>query len=710
MTKQGFVEAVAARAGLSRRDAALAVDAIIEVITEALEAGDSVSFTGFGRFTCRDRAARMGTNPRTGERIHIQSTRTPLFVASRVLKDAVVAVGLPDLCGPLTTQLEDRHGPIERSDRDELEWFEPPPPPREMKRAKPPMAPPPEPPEPNGGGRGVAKNGGGDSEPAPASGGGGDPELVAANGGRAGAGGSDAPRDPPREAYGLLRAPETVAVESEFALTIGLSAKQEPGVAGGALVRPPSSVGPYTVTIEVDTEGFLLREGELWRNDLDVTYEQPYPSLDLHLQAAKQDADTRDTKIQATFSVEGQTIGLAVRYIAVVRELAAAPEAPPAASGVTMSIPSAETAPDLTIQITQWGGESGGRLHFSVKTPHPIPIPKVEESDIGSEPEEFARKLIKQMTVRDGRPGLYALLLGRGKKIARQIPKPIRDTVHAVAEHVAPRQLTCLLLSEEPYVPWELAVLDPPLDPGEPPFLATQVILGRWVLTEEPPPEATPRSNVPVEAMAVVCGEYGKVPGWKRLQEAEEEAGDLRDTYAAASVDAETSTVLKCLQGDPEADILHFAVHGQYDPAGTQDGLALVDGQMLDPDQVGAYKLSRRPFVFLNACQVGSGSKVLGDYAGMAASFLSVDAAAVIAPLWSVNDKIARAIACSFYEKTLRDGRPPAEVLMEERRAIGAPGATSGTHLAYQFFGHPLMRLAPAAGFLAGGGEGGGGD
>ena len=89
MTKQDFVDAVADRAGMSKRDAAEAVDAVLDTITDTLKRGDAVTFTGFGKFSTSDRAARMGVNPRTKERVMIQATRVPKFSAGSALKSAV---------------------------------------------------------------------------------------------------------------------------------------------------------------------------------------------------------------------------------------------------------------------------------------------------------------------------------------------------------------------------------------------------------------------------------------------------------------------------------------------------------------------------------------------------------------------------------------------------------------------------------------------
>ena len=90
MTKQEFVERVASKSGLSRRDAASAVDAMLDSITEALKSRQDVAFTGFGKFTTQNRAARQGVNPRNpSQKVNIPAATVPKFSAGSQLKQAV---------------------------------------------------------------------------------------------------------------------------------------------------------------------------------------------------------------------------------------------------------------------------------------------------------------------------------------------------------------------------------------------------------------------------------------------------------------------------------------------------------------------------------------------------------------------------------------------------------------------------------------------
>jgi DNA-binding protein HU-beta len=89
VTKQEFVDQVADRAGLSKKDAAGAVDAFLDTVEDALKRGSDVSFSGFGKFSVSQRSAREGRNPATGERIQIAASRVPRFTAGAGLKKAV---------------------------------------------------------------------------------------------------------------------------------------------------------------------------------------------------------------------------------------------------------------------------------------------------------------------------------------------------------------------------------------------------------------------------------------------------------------------------------------------------------------------------------------------------------------------------------------------------------------------------------------------
>ncbi|EOO23525.1 DNA-binding protein HU [Bacillus cereus VD133] len=91
MNKTELIKQVAIQAELTKPQASLVVDAVLESIQQALQNGDNVQLIGFGTFEVRDRAAREGRNPHTGEALTIPASKVPVFKAGKALKEAVKA-------------------------------------------------------------------------------------------------------------------------------------------------------------------------------------------------------------------------------------------------------------------------------------------------------------------------------------------------------------------------------------------------------------------------------------------------------------------------------------------------------------------------------------------------------------------------------------------------------------------------------------------
>ncbi len=89
MTKSEFVDQVADRANLSKKDAGEAVDAVLDTIEDTLKRGSEVTFSGFGKFHVAERGAREGRNPSTGQKIQIAASKVPKFTAGSGLKKSV---------------------------------------------------------------------------------------------------------------------------------------------------------------------------------------------------------------------------------------------------------------------------------------------------------------------------------------------------------------------------------------------------------------------------------------------------------------------------------------------------------------------------------------------------------------------------------------------------------------------------------------------
>ena len=89
MNKKELINVVAETAGLSKKDVTVVVDAVFDTIAEALKKGESVNISGHGKYEVRERAARKGRNPQTGEEMEIPASKVPAFKPAKSLRDAV---------------------------------------------------------------------------------------------------------------------------------------------------------------------------------------------------------------------------------------------------------------------------------------------------------------------------------------------------------------------------------------------------------------------------------------------------------------------------------------------------------------------------------------------------------------------------------------------------------------------------------------------
>jgi hypothetical protein len=508
-------------------------------------------------------------------------------------------------------------------------------------------------------------------------------------------------------AYGLLESPDHVVAGAEFVLKVGLSQTAQDGVTGASFELRDPTTGQYRLDVHVIADGFDVRPGESCRIVLKIAPRHLYPSESLRLTPRAVAADFADLDLTAIFSLDGTPIGAAIRTVRVLRSDQPAPSPKVStATGANIKVPAGAPPADVTLIIKN--GVERGVLRWSLQSPLDGVALSTDEpptSSIGADPQTYASNLVKTLQLQGSQPGLAGLLAGYGVEIHDAMPVAVREALAAAHAAVAPHPLNVLILTDEPYVPWELAQLDDPFDPDAPNHLGSQANVARWILAPGNMPTIPP-DVVQATEMAVIWGVYTSAT-LPRLVEAEAEAQVLKNDYRAKSVDAVPDKVEQLLNGDPAADILHFAVHGRYDPQAAGDGIYLISGRPVSPTQIrGGNLRGRAPLVFLNACQVGSASETLGAYGGIAQAFLRSGASAVVAPLWSVDDKVARSIALDFYQQVLgasaadaRDGateRPGvADLLRRARSKLIRDGAlTSATYLAYQFYGHPSLRVA----------------
>ncbi|MGA7500988.1 MAG: CHAT domain-containing protein [Isosphaeraceae bacterium] len=374
------------------------------------------------------------------------------------------------------------------------------------------------------------------------------------------------------------------------------------------------------------------------------------------------------------------------------------------------------TGVDLTVVILH---DSNGILDWSMASPYGSVDTDLEETekriDIGNKPEDFTKNLVNDLSASEGMPNRFINLRGVGSRIGEKVPRRFWSALIDVSKAVGNRPPTVLILSEGSYVPWELAWMDDLLiDPKAPPMLAAQAVVGRWPYDKKKWDRAsfdsTAEKKREVKRLAFFKADYTGT-NLIRLEHAEAEVDELAKTYGGSAIDATMTAVTERLRDNDKDDVLHFALHGQYNPQGMMNGLMVLGEKDKDGKRpissftaisVSGCRLRLAPFVFLNACQVGAGAEELAMPSDMAAAFLlEAGASAVVAPLWSINDVVSSEVAERFYSEAgsssvaavLRGIRAEFRELGSATPARDGRDLTSLTRMAYVFFGHPNFRL-----------------
>ncbi len=487
-----------------------------------------------------------------------------------------------------------------------------------------------------------------------------------------------------RTAYARLDAPDRVPPGGVFELRVGLAESSGHGVTSPNPLSVPDT--EFTLTVTVSADGFEVLGGSPIRT-IAVGPDDPCAYDVIRLRAVDDAALAPARSILAVFAIEGRTIGIATRSVLVGDGPAPAEPVRPDADWVLPTDPG--TRPDLELVVAP-GNDADGprRLFWYFRSPHAtVGDGRFVAADLPVTVATTVRQLMTGVEDRSSGVDLPYYLRGVGRRIADAIPDQVWRALKAAADAVEGPP-SVLLATADPYIPWELARVPQPWCDGDPPLLGAQTVIGRWPYLAHGRSPA-PAPDLELDSMAVVFGKYSDK---ENLEEAAQEAAQLCARYAAQPVDARMSDILRCLDGTPRADVLHLAVHGNFDPTGLRDGIYLVDGNYLSPVSVEGVEASPVRLAFLNACQLAQGREVFGVYAGIAFALLNIGAEAVVAPLWKVDDGAARELVGGFYPTLFTGIRSPASILREIRcRSVeSSPAATS---LAYVYFGHPLLTV-----------------
>lgn len=285
-----------------------------------------------------------------------------------------------------------------------------------------------------------------------------------------------------------------------------------------------------------------------------------------------------------------------------------------------------------------------------------------------------------------------------GQTVAALIPQAIVDDV-LTPSFAQGRTPTVLLLTDEPFVPWELARLDAAqASRPKPAFLGEVACIGRWWLGAT---STGPASTAQVRLIsAVAASTYDDGTNETLLHAIAERkmlVSKYKTKYRAKQIEARKVPMRKWLETPPvSGHLAHIALHGYSNPTAQEEGLILGDGSYLTPIRLsGEWQKGETPrfsIVFLNACQVGTAGSRLGQMSGFPGVLIRNGVSGFIAPLWEVNDAVAAKVAERLYERALDKGEPVGETLRAIRAAPRIDDSI--TPLAYVYYGHPALRLA----------------
>jgi hypothetical protein len=515
------------------------------------------------------------------------------------------------------------------------------------------------------------------------------PPLESTPGGEAG----QTPQAAP-SAYARLDCPASVQRGDEFEITVGLA--PEPAAGSDeveAIDLPPATPEPYDIILQLSLKNLLPADGQALRHTLTIGPDSPYPTVSVRLRVRPDETELVGV-VHASYVLGSEIIGGAMRVLGIAAIAATRIAAPPPRP---LAAPTALVAPDLTIQIRE-GDKEGDLVWSYFPKDTAIDLTGIgTESEIGDEPQAFLRTVMRTLEHAE-EAELPLLMPGIGREIAERLPRGFFSLLERVSTR-PDQPPSVLLVSEDGFVPWELAYVESPKYPGAP-YFGAQATIGRWYPTGNDPLAegvptlpASPPGTVTVDTMAVLWGEYADLP----LPAAKEEAERLIAAYGAEAVPTTFASVLAYLKRPPAHGLIHYSGHGLYGADAGSGGLKLIDGKEIGALLVRGATFPGHPLVFLNACQVGAGFALLGGVGGLIDSFIGSGASAVIAPLWAVNDPIANELAAEFYAKAVptdADATPvyPAAVLQEQRARFDGTGSPSV--MAYQFFGHPNLVMA----------------
>lgn len=474
------------------------------------------------------------------------------------------------------------------------------------------------------------------------------------------------------------------------------------------IITAPSDVREFHVTVYLCATAHFLIKGSSIKSLLIKRDESKSQPVTFSLQVAP-DSPTADAgTVVAAFEYNSRPCGKVTREVIVQPASASAGSPPPAPKSATTATShgdtdgpviqlAAEAKPaDMTITILNPSKDLKS-FDVIVKTPllpaykdgvnKPWTLPNASSSIVHGHFEEF----VKDDNTDEMR---FDALKGAGEHLFEATPDHFRDAFWQIIDQGLPLR-SILIVSEEPFVPWELMIpfrVKADGNDDRRPALGVTYSIGRWVSGQN----LSPNQLFTLAECRVVAPEYTG-GGVQKLEKAEDEAAFVLSKYKGKRISPAIYASFKASMKAGGAPLLHFICHGAESTPVSQrmhfeNGEVVTSTQFRGSDELREACSKHKPLVFLNACEVGRPQPALVSIGGFAQTFINRGAQAVIAPLWSVKDDLAHEIAKEFYNTLEKDPEKPfAEIVRDIRaKAYDSTTGAEDTYAAYCFYGDPL--------------------
>ena len=399
--------------------------------------------------------------------------------------------------------------------------------------------------------------------------------------------------------------------------------------------------------------------------------------------------------ITASFSFNGRPSGRVTRAIQIAAAYDASQATLPATEPTVtpaVEVDVTTTAPDLTIEVAAPENDDR-RFEVRVETPLLELDRRTETWYLPAEASELVMSAMARFFDPDATSrARMSSLRGAGLDFFDAAPQLVKDVYWQLADQ-GHRPRNVFIVSDERSIPWELMIPTRRTSEGLPEEhepLGVQMAIGRWHRQSC----VSPRQRVTLSNSIVVAPHYAASV---RLEHAAAEAEYVCRNFAGSSVEPASFDNLDTELERAGADLLHFICHGEADD---REQILLLE----EPDKLYARQIrampglvkacrERKPFVFLNACELGRQGRGLSAASGFAKSFIDSDATCVVGTLWSVDDETAHAAAIEFYDSVLREPHTPFAEILRRIRARGYENPGQDSWAAYCFYGDPAARF-----------------